>query len=55
MIQAAMSEAPLRMLLMWGGDQLNRGMVDGLLMMINRRFFKGLGMLLQNRSEKKEK
>jgi beta-glucosidase len=55
MIQAAMSEAPLRMLLMWGGDQLNRGMVDGLLQMINRRFFKGLGMLLQNRSKKKEK
>jgi len=54
MIRAAMSEAPLRMLLMLGGDQMNRGMVDGLLMMINRRFFKGLASLLRNRSKQKK-
>jgi beta-glucosidase len=54
MIRAAMSEAPLRMLLMLGGDQMNRGMVDGLLMMINRRFFKGLVAFLRNRPKKKE-
>ena len=54
MIRTAMSEAPLRTLLMLGGDQLNRGMVDGLLLMINRRFFKGLGMLLRNRPKKEK-
>jgi beta-glucosidase len=53
MIRAAMSEAPLRMLLMLGGDQMNRGMVDGLLLMINRRFFRGLAALLRNRPKKK--
>ena len=54
MIRAAMSEAPLRMMLMLGGDQMNRGMVNGLLMMINRRFFKGLAALLRSRPKKKK-
>ncbi len=52
MIRAAMSEAPLRMLLMLGGDRMNRGMVNGLLLMINRRFFKGLAALLRSRPKK---
>lgn len=52
MIQAMVSEAPLRSLLMMGGDQINRGMLDGLLLMINGRFFKGLAQLLGSRKKK---
>jgi len=49
MMQAVMREAPLRLLLMMGGDQMNRGMINGLLLIINRRFFKGLATLLRAR------
>ena len=34
-------EAPLRTLLMAGNDQITRGMLDALLVMINGRFFQG--------------
>ena len=49
MMRAMVYEAPLRTLLMLGGDQMNREMVNGLLLMINRHFFKGLATLLRSR------
>jgi len=49
MMRATMLEAPLRTLLMMGGDQINRDIINGLLLMINRRFFKGLAALLRSR------
>lgn len=52
MIQHALNDAPLRALLLFGGDSFNRGMVDGLLMMINRRFLKGLTHLIKSRNKK---
>ncbi|MGD8245357.1 MAG: glycoside hydrolase family 3 C-terminal domain-containing protein [Anaerolineae bacterium] len=48
-MQAVVSEAPLRTMML--GDQLNRGMVDGLLMMINGKLLKGLVHLLRNRRD----
>jgi len=50
MMMAAVKETPLRFLLMFGGD-LNRGMVEGMLMMINGKFFKGLSALLKSREK----
>ena len=47
MMEAVVEEAPLRTLMMFS-DQLDRGTVEGLLMMINGRLFKGLVRLLRN-------
>jgi len=52
MIQHALNDAPLRALLLFGGDSFNRGLVDGLLMMINRQYLKGLNRLLRTRRKK---
>ena len=52
MMRTVVEEAPLRTLMMFGGDAFNRGMVDGLLMMINGKFIKGLGQLLKSRKKK---
>ena len=49
MIEAMVAEAPLRSLLMFGGDSLNRGVVNGLLLMINGKYLKGLNLLLKSR------
>jgi beta-glucosidase len=51
MIQATLNDAPLRTLMLNGGDSFNQGMANGLLMMINRKFFKGLKLLLQSRKK----
>jgi beta-glucosidase len=42
-----MVEMPLRGILAFGGDRLSRGLVEGLLEMINGRFFKGLGRMIR--------
>jgi len=55
MVQAILGEAPLRTLMMFSGDTLNRGIVDGLLMLINRKFFRGLATVLKSRRRKKSK
>ncbi|MDZ7843553.1 MAG: glycoside hydrolase family 3 C-terminal domain-containing protein [Anaerolineales bacterium] len=47
MIEAVVEEAPLRTLMMFD-DRLNRGMITGLLRMINGKFFPGLLLLLRN-------
>lgn len=49
LMNAMMKEMPMRTLLMMGGDGLNRGMLEGLLIMMNGRFFKGLRLLLASR------
>lgn len=49
MMQGILDEAPLRTLLMLGGGAINRGTVDGLLLLINRRFIQGLLALLRAR------
>lgn len=49
MMQAMVAEAPLRSLLMFGGDAMNRGVVNGILLMINGKFLKGLSLLLKSR------
>jgi beta-glucosidase len=51
MMRAMVQEAPLRTLMMFGGDDLNLGMVEGLLLMINRQFFKGLVKFLKVRKK----
>ena len=51
MINATLNDAPFRTLMLFGGDSFNQGMVNGLLMMINRKFFKGLKLLLQSRKK----
>jgi beta-glucosidase len=45
-MKAVMSEAPLRLLMMMG-DELNRGMIDSLLLMINGKYLTGLFGLLK--------
>lgn len=47
MIEAVLEEAPLRTLMIFD-DRLNRGMIAGLLRMINGKFFPGLLLLLRN-------
>ena len=42
MLRSMVKEMPLRVMLMMGGDRLNRGMLEGLLLMINGKFFRGL-------------
>ncbi len=44
---AMISDAPLRMMLMSGDDAVSREMLEALLIMINGRFFKGLGALIK--------
>ena len=46
LMNAMMKEMPLRSMLMFGDGPLNRGMLEGLLMMINGKFFKGAGALI---------
>jgi hypothetical protein len=41
--------APLRTILMFGGDKLNRTMMEGLLLMINRRYIKGLKKFIKGK------
>jgi beta-glucosidase len=53
MINAMMAEAPLRTLLMFGAGALNRNMVEGLLLMINRRFVRGLIRFIKGRKQLK--
>ena len=53
MITAMMLDAPLRTILMFGGDKLNQTMMDGLILMINRRFIKGLIKLVQGQKQLK--
>ena len=50
MMKSMINEMPLRTLLMFSGD-LNRGMLEGLLMMINGKFFKGMAILLKSRKK----
>jgi hypothetical protein len=38
MVEAMMEDVPLRTLIMFGGDAFNRGMAEGLLLMINGKF-----------------
>ncbi len=45
-MRAVMREAPLRLIMMMG-DELNRGMAEGLLLMINGKYLKGLFGLLK--------
>ena len=47
LMTAMMQEAPLRSILMMGDGTLNRGQLEALLLMINGRFFKGLGAFLK--------
>ncbi|MBL8968872.1 MAG: hypothetical protein JNG85_17850, partial [Spirochaetaceae bacterium] len=46
MIERSLKEMPLRGLVLLGGGQLSFGLVAALLVMLNGRFFKGLGALL---------
>ena len=46
-MSAMVKEMPLRSMLMMGDGPLNRGQLEALLMMINGRFFKGLGAFLK--------
>ena len=50
-IQSTLNDTPFRTLILFGGDSFNQGMAHGLLMMINRKFFKGLKLLLQSRKK----
>ena len=54
MMQAVVDDAPMRTLLMMG-DQMNRETIDGLLMMINRRYLKGILYILRNRNKKRRR
>jgi beta-glucosidase len=47
MMNAMMKEMPLRSMLMFGDGSISRGMLDGLLLMINGKFFKGLGAVIK--------
>ena len=54
LMSAMVKEAPLRLMLMSADGAVSREMLEALLMMINGRFFKGLGALIaaaRNRSE----
>ena len=53
MVQTVLGEAPLRTLLLFGGGAINRGLVDGLLLMINRKYVKGLSQVLKSRKRGK--
>jgi beta-glucosidase len=47
LMESIMDEMPLRSMLMMGGDALNREMLEGILTMINGKFFKGVGRLIK--------
>jgi len=49
---AIIREMPLRTMLMMGDGTLNREQLEALLMMINGRFFKGLGAFLKGGKSK---
>ena len=49
MIKSTAIEGPLRLLLMSAGSHINRGMMEGLLMMINGQFLRGLSKLIKAR------
>jgi hypothetical protein len=49
MMKQTVMEGPLRLLLMSAGSHINRGMMEGLLMMINGQFLGGLSRLLKAR------
>lgn len=51
LMTAMMKEMPMRTMLMMGGDGINRGMLEGLLTMMNGKFFKGLSHLLRSRRQ----
>jgi beta-glucosidase len=53
MVQTVLGEAPLRTLLLFGGGAISRGLVDGLLLMINRKYVKGLSQVLKSRKRGK--
>jgi beta-glucosidase len=53
MISNVLNDAPLRTLTMFGGDAINRGMIDGLLLMINGKFLKGLSLVIRSRRNQK--
>ncbi len=52
MIAAMMADAPLRTLMLLASDRLNRATAEALLLLINRRFFKGLAAILRARRKK---
>ncbi len=54
MMKSMAMEGPMRVMLMSAGDQINRGLLEGLLMMANGRFFRGLFRLLKARRELKK-
>lgn len=47
LMEAIGREMPLRSMFSMGDGQLTRGMVEGLVMMVNGKFFKGLGTLIK--------
>lgn len=49
MMKSMALEGPLRLMLMSAGSHINRGMMEGLLMMINGQFLRGLSKLLKAR------
>jgi beta-glucosidase len=49
MMKSTAMEGPLRLMLMSAGSHINRGMMEGLLMMINGQFLRGLSQLLKAR------
>ncbi len=53
LMRAMAREAPLRLLLMMSGGAMSRATLDALLLLINGRFFKGLGALLKARKKQK--
>ena len=47
LMEAMADEAPLRTMLMTGDGSITREILDGMLIMINGKFFKGLSALLK--------
>jgi beta-glucosidase len=45
MMEAIIAEMPLRSLGMMGGDKLPKFFADGIVLLLNGKFFKGIGML----------
>ena len=53
MVEAMMKDVPLRTLVMFGGDAFTPKMAEGLLLMINGKYLRGLLRLLQGRKPSK--
>lgn len=51
MMRASVQSLPLRSIAMMGGDRVNKGMLEGLLAMINGRFLLGLVRILRARKK----